>query len=271
MTKRISALLLALVLICGSVICISAASSHPDRVCDYADLLTDSEEASLRQYVDEISTSHNCDVVVVTVDSIGSSTPMEAADNLYDYNGYGLGSDNSGILLLLVMDTRDWWITTAGFGIKACTDAGIDNIGDSIVSYLSSGNYYRAFHRFAEICDDYYTRAENGTPYDISSTSNTNFVMFNFVWVIMAVVIAVVVAFIAVSIMKGQLKSVRFQSAASDYLTHDSLRLTEQSDLFLYSHVSRVARPKESSSSSGGSSTHHSSCGTSHGGGGGKF
>jgi len=65
--------------------------------------------------------------------------------------------------------------------------------------------------------------------------------------------------------MKGQLKSVRFKSAASDYTKAGSMNVTESRDLFLYRTVSRREKPRENS---GGSSTHTSSSGRSHGGGG---
>ena len=40
------------------------------------------------------------------------SSAMEAADDFFDYNGYGLGDDRSGVLLYINMSTRDVWIST---------------------------------------------------------------------------------------------------------------------------------------------------------------
>ena len=82
--------------------------------------------------------------------------------------------------------------------------------------------------------------------------------------------IGLAVAFVITAMMKSQLKSVRFQSEAANYVKKDSMKVTQSKDLFLYRNVDRREKPKESSSS-GGSSTHTSSSGTTHGGGGGKF
>ncbi len=71
--------------------------------------------------------------------------------------------------------------------------------------------------------------------------------------------------------MKGQLKTVQSQSKADDYVKSGSMKLTKQNDLFLYKHVERREKPKESDRSAGGSKTHTSSSGSTHGGGGGKF
>lgn len=78
------------------------------------------------------------------------------------------------------------------------------------------------------------------------------------------------IALIVTGVMRGKLKSVRFQPKADDYLKEGSMQLTENRDLFLYSHLDRRAKPKDNGSS-GGSSTHVSSSGSTHGGGGGKF
>ena len=69
--------------------------------------------------------------------------------------------------------------------------------------------------------------------------------------------------------MKSKLKTVRFQAAANSYMKAESMNITESRDLYLYSAVTRTAKPKNDDS--GGSSTHTSSSGSTHGGGGGKF
>jgi uncharacterized membrane protein YgcG len=64
--------------------------------------------------------------------------------------------------------------------------------------------------------------------------------------------------------MKGQLKSVRMQNQANNYLKAGSMHLTASHDLYLYRHVSRT--PRQTNSSSSGSRG-----GGSRSGGGGKF
>ena len=59
--------------------------------------------------------------------------------------------------------------------------------------------------------------------------------------------VALVVAFITVSILKGQLKSVRKQSGAGDYVKPGSFKLTRSNDFFLYRTVTKTERPKSNS------------------------
>lgn len=255
------------------VFCVVAASgvfagSRPARVVDEADLLSASEEAELLSLLDEISERHRVDVAVVTVNSLGGKTPRAFADDYYDNGGYGFGASADGMLLVVAMSTRDYYITTSGYGIEALTDAGIAYISDRFVGDLSDGDYIGAFTTYAELCDDFITEAKSGEAYDGDHMPKEPYNVLKSLGV--SLVIGFVIALIVTAVMRSQLKTVRRKSGASDYVKQGSFRLTHSSDLFLYRRVTRRARPKNESSG-GGSSTHSSSSGRSHGGGGGKF
>lgn len=258
MKRNLFILAVALCLLTATLFCVQAA---PARLVDDAQLLTSDEQADIAATLDEISTRQGMDVVIVTVDSTQGKSPMAFADDYYDYNGYA----PDGILLLVSMEDRDWWISTTGYGITAFTDAGIDYIGEEVVYYLSDEYYSLAFSTFAQLCDQFITQAKTGAPYDQGNMPKVPFSpLFTLV---IAVVAGLIVAAIATGIMKSKLKSVRFQAKADSYVVPGSIQLTRSNDFFLYSHLHKVEKPQ----SNGGSSTHTSSSGTSHGGGGGKF
>ena len=131
-------------------------------LADNADLLTDAEEALLLDKLNEISSRQQFHVVVVTASDVDGRSSMDYADDFYDDNGYGLGEDRSGALLLINMEDREWWISTCGFGVTALSDDDIDVIGEEITPDLTDGNYYEAFVMFAEECDRYVTQAKYG-------------------------------------------------------------------------------------------------------------
>ena len=238
------------------------------RVNDMAGILSEEEEAALLERLDEISRRQSMDIAVVTVENLnGYSSAMEYADDIYDFCGYGYGENKDGLLLLISMEERDWYISTCGYGITVFTDAGIDYIGEKMKPDLSEGNYAKAFETYADLCDEFITQAKDDTPYD---TSNFPREPLSMIWIPISIVIGVVLALIIVGVMKGKLKTVRSQAAANSYLKKDSLNIETSQDLFLYSTVSRTKIEREESSD-GGSSTHTSSSGSTHGGGGGKF
>lgn len=256
--KKMISLLAAALLFASFVLPVSAASP---RLADEAGLLSDTECAAIEKQLDSLSAQYGLDVVIVTTQSTGGSTPMEYADDYFDYNDYA----PDGVLLLVSMEESDWWISTTGYGIQAFTDAGIAYIGVQIVPYLSDGEYAQAFTAFADLCDQFLSQAKNGDPFDTHNLPKEPFKPVRNA--IIALMIGLAVAFFATGSMKKKLKSVVQKAQANDYVAPGSLQITQSRDFHLYTHLDRV----EKAQSSGGSSTHTSSSGNTHGGGGGKF
>lgn len=238
------------------------------RLVDMAGLLDETDRSALLSRLDEISERERVDIVVVTVNGLEGKTSMQYADDFYDNNGYGYGGAKDGILLLVSMADRDWWISTTGYGITAFTDAGTEYISEQFLPALSSGDYREAFTCFADCCDEFITEAKAGRPYDIDHMPKEPFRLGYSLFV--ALVAGFLVAVIVTACMKSQLKSVRSQPGASSYVKDGSMNVTESREIFLYSNLRRSEKPKNNSSG-GGSRTHISSSGRSHGGRGGKF
>ena len=151
-------------------------NGRPPRVFDRAELLTSQQRLDLIVKLNKISEAYRCDVVVATVQSLGTKTAEEFADDFFDYNGYGYDAtpdangttvDGDGILLLLSMEDRDFAISTSGYGITAFTDYGILNyIEPSVLPYLRKNEYADAFDAFADRCEELLKLAREGRPYD---------------------------------------------------------------------------------------------------------
>ncbi len=252
--KRIISLLLCLSLLAAFFV-VSVNAESKNRLVDDANLLDKQEEKDITERLDEISEKYEIDVIILTVDSTNYKSPMDYADDYFDYNGYGYGNSRDGILLLISIEERDWWISTSGKAIDFFSDSRIDSIGNAMSDDLSHGYYRDAFEIFADECEYYIDGELNGFP-------------FNFAFNIgLSLIVGILVALITTGIMKSKLKTVRAKSAANDYVKKGSMVVTVSRDLFLYRTIHRVARPKNN----GSGSSHRSSSGRSHGGGGGKF
>ena len=252
--------------------------SEVSLLMDEAGLLSKTEAAALLARLEELSAKWKNDIVIVTVKSLGGNTPMEFADDWFDYNGYGQSAsgditDGNGVLLLDCPGSRDWYISTKGYAIQVFTDAGIEFIGDRLKADGLSDNKYAAYNSFADWCDKFYTQAEEGKPYDTGHMPQVKRTGADYAAVIVICLGGgFIIACIVVSRMKKQLKTVHMKAAAADYLRPGSLQVAYANDQFLYKNVTRVYNPPDSGSSSGGgSSSHSSSSGSSHGGGGGKY
>ena len=239
---------------------------------DEAGLLSEEESSTLINKLEEISQRQKNEVAVVTVNSLEGKTAEAYADDYYDYNGYGYGENDDGLLLLVSMGEREWAVTTYGYcHTVAFTDAGLDYISSEFRRKLSSGEYAKAFDCFAGLCDDFLTQAATGEPYDVDNMPKGKVSPF---WLYTDLVVAF---FISFGIVKGKsrnLKSVKKQESAKAYERGGSLSLRRSTDSFVNRIVTQktIRNEKNSSSgSSGGSSSHISSSGRSHGGTSGKF
>lgn len=257
-------LLLFLLLMTGIPVC----AENPDKVVDNADLLTDKEEEKLEAQFTEIAEKYQCDIAVVTTNTLDGKSPMNYTDDYYYEHHYGYGPDIDGIMLMVSMEDRDWWIATRGEAIQIFTDYGLDRLKDLFLEDLSDGEYYKAFRTFGTTAEAFMEEAQNGVPYDTDRTYSEPFPMW------LRLVIAGIVALIAggavVTVLYLQLNSVAPEESAADYVRAGSFQLTQQKDIFLYRTVEKEKIERESSSG-GGSTTHTTSDGGSAGGTGGKF
>lgn len=266
-------ILLIALLFCMSGISAAADAYSPDKVIDNAGLLSDSEEAALRQKIAGVINAYKCDIVVLTVHSTQGKTPMVFADDYFDEHIYGMGKNQDGILLLVSMQERDWYLSTKGSAIHTFTDYGIQKIGGIVADYLGDGNYAEGFNRFVSLCDEFLKQAAAGEPFDVNNKYKEPKTAGDYtVYLLISLGIGAVVAFIVTATMKSKLKTAVPQLAANAYIKNGSVNITNSKDLFLYFTLSRTARPKDTGGGGrGGSSVHTSSSGSSHGGGGGKF
>ncbi len=247
--KRLFSAILAAAM-CIAFASVNAIAANSDKVVDYANILTDSEEQKLEEKLLDIVDEYGFDIAVVTVESTEGKSMTAYADDYYDYNYYG----ENGLMLLYNHGTNEAYITTDGKGIRAFTDNGIAAVGKEVRPYLDNGKYSKAFEAFADTSEqyiDYYV--SKGKAY-----SPKNYTMIFIISLGIGLLVAAIVCFS----LKSQLKTAVKQTNAKAYVRSGSRNVTYARDIYLYKKVTR--RKIESNN---GSSTHTSSSGDTHGGG----
>ncbi len=278
--KKLLSFSLCLLLLLGLWIPAFAAETLP-LIVDQAKLLSREEAATLGNKAQQIQNSYSTDVVILTIDSLDGWSAPDYANTFFDQNGYGYGSNANGILFLLAMEEREWYISTCGDTIYAVTDHEIQWFGEAAIGYFGDGEYYTGFDRYLDELEDsliayqagvsldgypddsYYGYQENMVYYEENSTPS----------ILLSLIIGIAAAAIAVITMRSSMNTKRQQRGAASYIKNGSFHLRSHQDLFLYSSVTKVRRQQNTGSSSrgGGSSVHRSSGGRRHGGGGGRF
>ena len=250
-----------------------------ERVYDYADMLTEEEEQSLREYIAECEEKIQADIVIVTISEsveydlqdqdlpeafhakeVGStdwSTAMrDLADNFYDYNNYGYNKvHGNGVLLLdnSYEGQKGSWLSTCGNVYDYFGDYEIDQALYAVDDYIDESPY-RAYKN----CISYVTRTMEESQESMPMTFAP--------WILVGLVVALIYA--AVNLHQNKAKDT---TATNQYVDGKKPKINDTRDQYLRKNV--VTRRIETSSSSGGSSHRSgghggSSSGVSHGGGG---
>ncbi|MBR1585404.1 MAG: TPM domain-containing protein [Clostridia bacterium] len=250
--KRLIALLTVL-------LCVALPAMAEQRVFDEADLLSAATESQLETAIGQIGSQYSFDVVIATVPHTNNQEPRYFAADFYDYGGFGYNSTHDGVLLLIVSSTRKYFILTTGTGERIFSDSVLYDIEDAVVPSMRRNDFNNAAIVFVDEVGD---RLQLHTPLGRANA------LFPFL-----VAIGLVVALITTLIFKAQMKTVRRQTSATQYIRQGSFNLSRVQDVYLYSSTTRTRIETSSSSGghSGGGGGFTGSSGTHHGGHGGSF
>lgn len=236
-------------------------------IVDEVNYLTREEGMEVSQMLQNIKDTYNIDAAIVIVNSLDGKTAEGYADDYYDYNGYGMGENDDGLLLLISKNPRKYHITTHALAVKMFDDEALDYMAVSIENYLRNDDYYSACVTFAEKTEEIANAYINGESDEEYTADDDEFYSMIFCAFFVA---AIVAAIMTVSAYKN-MNTARTPINANLYIKNGSMNVKTAKDIFLYRNVTKTKIESSSSSSSGGSRTHRSSSGRSHGGRGGSY
>ena len=129
------------------------------RVADEADLFTDAEESELTRLINEIRDKYGYDLVIYTDKTNYGLGPddEQCAIDFYRFNGYGLGREQSGMIIYVNMDPDDQYFSVVGTGdVEQRTYEYNETIRDQMRPEMSAKNYYDAMKIGIELIDELY-------------------------------------------------------------------------------------------------------------------
>ena len=248
-----------------------SAFDNTSKIYDYAQILTSTEEETLKPLVDNYINTYNMDMVLVTVKHHTKSSTKIYAEDFYDYNNFGIGNTKDGIIFVIdfTFGYTDIYISTTGEAIRMYDDYRINKMLDDI-AYKKDDGYFEMFKIFINDAANY---ASLGIP-----SSNSNTVINDYGDIVyketmpwgVIIIISLLVPTIVIVILINKNKMVKKSINATYYLQDGSIIINTRNDRFITTNTTSV-RINDSSSSSGrvgGSSVSRGSSGRSHGGGG---
>jgi len=237
-----------------------AAFENPP-IIDDSGYLMQSELDELSRELDKVREKYNFEVAIYTESDMTSGSAEASADDIYDYNGYGAGENDDGIMLYICSDTREYHFTTHGKGLEYFNSNGLIYLESKVVPYLAENDYYEAFEAYIEASDELLQMAKDGKPYNEKHYSTKYLVGV----ILVCLLAPLLIAFVMMKKKLKKMKTAVENDYAANYVKPGSMRINTSRDLFLYS---RITKTEKANSSSG---THTSSSGRTHGGRGGSF
>ena len=195
-------------------------------------------------------------------------------DDYYEAGGYG----DDGIIYCIDMDAREYHVGTYGKVIDVMTDSRLEDLTDAAASYLSKGNYQKAFDTFLSRTESYMKKGAPDGAYREDEATGERTKPINRLTTAETLVSILVGLGVAAIFCGGAAASykIKLKNNGFNFRAHSRLDLRERNDVLVNSFV--TTRHIQQNSSSGGSSgsshrstTHRTSSGRSAGGRSGKF
>ncbi len=242
----------------------------PPLFLDLEGLVDYAEADAILARLQEVSDKHDFDVAIAVMPWLDERDAVYYAADFYEDNAYGRGVNSDGCLLLLAMEERDFAFVSFGRGESVFTPSGQAYLDSFFLPQLSAGQYAEAFMGFADAADEFLTAEAEGRPYNADTipgepeaTSKKRGILS-----IGSIIVSFLTSLFVTGGYKSQLKSVRGQAGAAQYIRPGSLNVTGKKDVFLYTKTARTPRVKSSSdeSNAGTISTSSGKTGTGHSG-----
>lgn len=240
------------------------------RVVDDRGLFTAEQCADLTQKAAAISEKYGVDVVLTTVSDYYHMTAREYADSFYAYRGYGLGSDNSGILLTVSSSYDGAYCRSFAYGGVEMTQTNEERLNDQSSELVDSGDSYGAAVRWLSNVEHMLRTGRVARPL--------------FSWIgsgLFGLLFGAPVGLAGLKKAKRNMNTAVEAANADSYVDRETLLIAAVSDTFVNETVQRIYRPDTPSSSGGGggsggggssySGSYSGSSGSSHSGSGRSF
>ncbi len=161
--KKVFSLLISALLFAGlfSV----NAFAYDIKLDDAAGLFSDDDIDAITKISDAFGLASDYSVAAVTTDYAEGKTAKEYAEDYYDSLIFDKGWSENGFLILIDMDNRELYFSTAGECTLTYSDYDVESILDSGYEYISDGYYADCVVAMLEHAENIYYNYSGGNYY----------------------------------------------------------------------------------------------------------
>lgn len=211
----------------------------------YIGIVPDEELEELEELAKAASAKYGCGIYFVVVEDF--TTSETARDTIYDtavadyeFNDMGLGEERDGVELYVSLADRSCALVVNGSSANyAFSPYAQELLLQSFTEPMAEDDWYTGIRNYITTAEEYIALAVAGTPVTDESGSEESIL----VKVAVCVGVPLLIALIVCLIFRGQMKGVRKQTAAKDYMT-GQVYYNNRSRVYSHTTETRVPLPK---------------------------
>ena len=237
-----------------------------EKVYDFAEILSDSEEEKLYKQIEQFITGTSMDFVIVTTSKHTKASSRDYAHDFYDFNDF----KNNGMLFLIDMQQSEIYMVTKGSAVSIFTDKRMEPLLKNAYNSVVAKNYYKACSNFitssAEFVNIGIAADDEVVKIDSDGTVNVS----KDLHLLEVFIVALVGTFIIIVVMILSNNMVHKATSSKEFLNRETIRIINISEMYLGSHTSKVSISDSSSRKSRNGGMNHPSRGGGRSGGAGR-
>ncbi len=232
-----------------SNIMMTPAVDAKEKIYDFGEILTTTEEQKLYEEIVNYINQTNMDIAIVTVKYNNKHNVQTYAEDFYDYNNFGVGKSRDGILYVIDMDLQQIYLTATGKAIRTYSDKRYNTMLDNAFQYVANGDYYGScssliksalsYSKIDSTEDDSYVINEDGT---VVKDNGTLIAMGLF---------AIIGTAITMLILVNMNRTVYKPRFVRSFLVKDTVSIKRVNEVSVGTQVARAPRKKKSSTPQG--------------------
>lgn len=246
--KILSFIILAACLMLFCMPCFAEAGADDIALIDTYGVLSYDEYCEVSAMASDTAKKIEAAVGIIFTDlSLSQKQLMERADEVFDAS---CDIDGDAIILAVDVSSRQYYIRQIG-KMNSLKSSAMDNIENAALKGLKKSDWYAAATGFIEsIAENMYFSSPDDGDYSDGDYDDPKADIVKKEVIIICV--SIVISLIATGIMAAGMNNAKPGRAAANYIKKDSFKLGEQTDMYLYSTVTKVKIETENRSSGGG-------------------
>ncbi len=209
-----------------------------EKIYDFAEVLTDSEEAKLYKKINKFIGETSMDLAIVTIKSNPMGDTRKYAHSFYKYNFF----KDDGFLFLIDFDKGGIYMTTNGLAYGLFPDSRMQPVLKNVYDKILKKQFYDACDTFVNSISGFVGIGEategEDVVIDVDGTVKKNS------WIAQALIFSVIGTVIVMIIFVSMNKNVRVATSSREFLVKETMVIKDLGDIHIDTSTSKREKRK---------------------------